>query len=159
MPRRRPGPASEQVASMPRNPAGGAGTARFVIPSNATLRRQPNQPWSVAAWVWGRSAIFATATAPDIWPTGFVVRDDYALIRNSGGSVQVSVTDGALYGTWKHIVWTWDGSLAAAGLHMYLNGYAQGLSVVADTGPSATDGGAGDCHIGGHWTCSSTTTS
>jgi Concanavalin A-like lectin/glucanases superfamily len=125
------------------------------ISTSTTLRYERTKAFSVSAWIKtsvssGERAIYSTQENSGSY-RGFTFWSSYGgsnklfvSIGNTGGVIEKGATTTSLAdGTWKHVVFTYDGSSTAAGVNMYVNGSLESMSTSTDTLGSSIVGTSG----------------
>lgn len=114
------------------------------------------QPFSVAAWIqtpkaFERSVVFHRSRAwTDAASRGYelLIEEGHlsaALIHFwPGNAIRIRTVQPLPVKQWQHVVMTWDGSSAAAGLHLWLNGQRVETQIVRDQLTRNITGGGGD---------------
>lgn len=116
------------------------GNSSFVLPEIGDIEK--NQPFSVSVWVKlprndTGGAIIARMDEPadyrgwDIWVEGNRV-GTHIVNKWPDNALKVVTNDPLEAGRWHHVAVTYDGSMKAAGVKVYVDGTLKSLSVTAD---------------------------
>jgi hypothetical protein len=124
-----------------------SGTAHLDIGNVADLNFSKTDPFSLVAWVKTSSA----ANQQIISKYEFPSSAGWQFTFRAGGTVEMALTDAlftgnriqvattAMYndGAWHHVAMTYDGSVTAAGITLYVDSVAQAVSVSSDNDPGS----------------------
>lgn len=137
------------------------GGTKYVDFGNTAFRYDIADQFSISAWI--KLPVGAVTPYPQIFTnTGGIARgivfalnksgpqwSPYVQMFNSGGSYIYAYGPQIISdGQWVHVVMTYDGSGVAAGLHIYVNGVDQPLTVARDNLGGGTLVGTGRAVLG-----------